>query len=353
MLCLVTALLLGARGDAESAHGAGSTGAGAFRAIHHFVPHKSIHGARHGMRLRSNSTAVTVDRPGLWHSQSGQDQTIALLTARRTGGFFVDLAANDPVVLSNTRSLERDFKWSGICIDGNQAMLDKLVVQRSCTVVKGIVTSASGKTVEFTSPTRAGTWEDAMGGIMSSGTDNKQTRPGYAKMPWGTRRETTVTLVEILDHLQAPREIDYLSLDIEGAEYDALAAFDFAKYRFRYLTIERPNVALRALLRSNGYVYLVDHGCFGDQMWAHESVAAEAASTLGVTRSSEDRSVCHGSLPVLGRAADQMVASLADLRSRPLTQCEGPPILVECCGAVGGNEALESCQKEHAAGRRQ
>ena len=35
--------------------------------------------------------------------------------------------------------------------------------------------------------------------------------------------------------------------------------------------IERPQPALQALLRENGYTYLCDHGG-GDQMWLHEAL---------------------------------------------------------------------------------
>jgi hypothetical protein len=57
------------------------------------------------------------DRVGRWHAQAGQDRTVAALLRRQRGGFFLDLAANEPVVLSNTRTLERDFGFKGICIE--------------------------------------------------------------------------------------------------------------------------------------------------------------------------------------------------------------------------------------------
>ena len=98
---------------------------------------------------------------------------------------------------------------------------------------------------------------------------------------WAAQHRT-VTLTDILDHARAPATIDYLSLDIEGAEYDAMSTFAFDRYTFSLMTIERPNEQLRALLRTKDYVYLKDHGTFGDQMWAHRSVAAQAAARLGV-----------------------------------------------------------------------
>lgn len=57
------------------------------------------------------------DRMGRWHAQAGQDRTVAKLLENQKGGFFLDLAANEPVVLSNTRTLERDYGFKGICIE--------------------------------------------------------------------------------------------------------------------------------------------------------------------------------------------------------------------------------------------
>ena len=42
---------------------------------------------------------------------------VATSTLNHTGGFYVDLAANHPVQLSNTVYLERQLNWTGICIE--------------------------------------------------------------------------------------------------------------------------------------------------------------------------------------------------------------------------------------------
>ena len=237
-----------------------------------YVPAKSLRAAKHGDEGGE-------DTLGHWNSQAGQDRTIALLTDYKPG-FFIDLAANEPILLSNTRALERDYGWRGICIDGNQKMLEKLVVARTCTVVKGIVTSKSGDRVEFQKPINDGKvdWRDALAGILSNSTDNKKVKRG-----WLVAHETTVTLVDILRHLDAPPEIDYLSLDIEGSEDGAMLPHDFDRYRFKFLTIERPSAVLREFLHTRGYGYLVDHACFGDQLWAHNSRLETAAAKLNMT----------------------------------------------------------------------
>ena len=96
-------------------------------------------------------------------------------------------------------------------------------------------------------------------------------------------KHTSVALADILTDANAPSTIDYLSLDIEGAEYDALSTFPFAKYQFTVMTVERPQKRLRDHLRKNGYVYVKDLDCtFGEQLWVHGSFANKAARKLGL-----------------------------------------------------------------------
>ena len=45
-------------------------------------------------------------------------------------------------------------------------------------------------------------------------------------------------LNSILDKIKAPKEIDFLSIDVEGAEFSVLGGIDFNKYRFKFMLIE-------------------------------------------------------------------------------------------------------------------
>ena len=83
---------------------------------------------------------------------------------------------------------------------------------------------------------------------------------------------TTVTLQDILRMFSAPKVIEYLSLDIEGAEHIVLENFPFDEYTFLSLSVERPKDSLVAQLKENGYVYLKDHGPHGDQFYIHSSL---------------------------------------------------------------------------------
>lgn len=51
-----------------------------------------------------------------YYSQVRQDEAVLSLLRNKTGGYFVDLAANNATDLSNTYALEREFGWSGLCV---------------------------------------------------------------------------------------------------------------------------------------------------------------------------------------------------------------------------------------------
>jgi FkbM family methyltransferase len=195
---------------------------------------------------------VILGRKGQLHSQVAQDWIVASLLGCRSGGFFVDLAANDAMGLSNTLMLERDFAWNGLCIEANMDYMYGLS-HRKCQVVSGAVGAQRDQKVQFT---MGGVW----GGIVGKDFDNHKN---------GEHTETlaTVPLGDILDDMKAPTQIEYLSLDVEGAESVVMKDFAFDKYRFSVITVERPKPDLQKALSDNGYQRLRFNSEFGDETW--------------------------------------------------------------------------------------
>jgi hypothetical protein len=52
----------------------------------------------------------------VYFAQARQDEVVLSLLRNQTNGYFVDLAANDATVLSNTYALETHFGWKGLCV---------------------------------------------------------------------------------------------------------------------------------------------------------------------------------------------------------------------------------------------
>ena len=230
-----------------------------------------------------------IDAPGMWHSQAFQDRIVfnALLPGKK-GGFFVDLAANHPFLKSNSRALERDHGWNGLCIDGNDDFLMQLVKKRRCAVIGAIVSSDDDGDVKYRHWHGAnqnheggttGTWQHALSGIVgfdnaANASDGMAKQHGQAGMKSGfvDKPGVSVRFESILKVHRAPKVIDYLSLDVEGAEEAVLRDFPFSEYTFLTLTVERPNQVVMDQLQRNSYVYLGDVGGFGEKVFVHSSL---------------------------------------------------------------------------------
>jgi hypothetical protein len=65
----------------------------------------------------------------------------------------------------------------------------------------------------------------------------------------------------LLRENQAPKVIDYLSIDTEGSELEILQRFNFNEYIFNFITIEHnyrvERIALRDLLTQHGYIQIL------------------------------------------------------------------------------------------------
>src|SRR5262249_48926163 len=69
---------------------------------------------------------------------------------------------------------------------------------------------------------------------------------------------STATLDEILEKAHAPRHIDFMSIDVEGAEYEVLRGLSLDKYEVEAFDIEHNNEEpkrqlIRQLLETKGY----------------------------------------------------------------------------------------------------
>ena len=179
--------------------------------------------------------------PG-WHSQIGQDECLVEhIFKRRRGLYYIDLAANDARHLSNTYVLDRNYSWSGLCVEANGRYLSGLVNDRSCAVARVVVSNISGVERRFR-------FTGENGGLfmnwMKELTDHQRRT---------VKTITTVGIAELLAHANVPAQIDYVSLDLEGAEEEVLRAWPFEAHAFDVLTIERPTVGVHKLLTSRGY----------------------------------------------------------------------------------------------------
>merc|ERR1711865_767846 len=113
--------------------------------------------------------------------------------------------------------------WTGICIEPNPRYWPDLL-DRKCTLVAAVAGQSDDEEVKF-ELTKKG-WDCGISEATEKnvGFDNRKSNQGQAFR--------TVTLQSIFEKVHAPHVIDYLSLDIEGAEMFAFKKFPFHKNKF-------------------------------------------------------------------------------------------------------------------------
>ena len=185
-------------------------------------------------------------------AQLGQDLWALERTGYKRGGYFVEFGATDGVSLSNTWLLENKFDWTGICAEPNPDFYAMLSASRKCQISADCIAGETGREVEFI---LAGVF----GGISEYAEldIHKDKRSAY-KGQGRTLKLTTISLHDFLKKYNAPKHIDYLSVDTEGSEYDILNGFPFEEWRIKLITVEHnftdAREDIRMLLESKGYV---------------------------------------------------------------------------------------------------
>jgi FkbM family methyltransferase len=175
-------------------------------------------------------------------SEIGQDKwVLEKVFPDVTNGYFVDVGSGHGTIGSNSRTLE-ERGWKGVCIDPFPVHMEG----RTCQMFKEVVFSKPGLVMAF----------HTAGGLGGIGDTLGEWNEQAARAP--TVNVTTVTLDDILARAGAPPFFHFMSLDVEGAELEALRAFSFHRYRVGAWTIEHnreepKRSQIVALLAQHGY----------------------------------------------------------------------------------------------------
>lgn len=211
---------------------------------HHRAPETTAEEIANGLKSSESLEKTSM-------SQLGQDVWVLEKSKYKRNGFFVEFGATDGVLLSNTWMLENEFGWKGICAEPNQNFFAQLRKNRTCTVSDDYIGGETGTIVEFI---LAG----AFGGSVQFANDDMhgEKRDAYRKNG-DTTTFVSISLTDFLKKHNAPKDIDYISVDTEGSEYEILRAFDFDAWNVRLWTIEhnftQRRKGIRNILESHGY----------------------------------------------------------------------------------------------------
>ena len=183
-------------------------------------------------------------------SQLRQDLLVLAETRYMQGGFFVEFGATNGIDLSNTYLLEHNFMWRGILAEPGKIWWSQLKRNRpKAHIDTSCVWSKSNLNLVFNETSAP----------ELSTVDDFSENDGHAKVRQTGKKYNvnTISLIDLLKKYDAPKHIDYLSIDTEGSEYEILNAFDFSEYTFGVISVEHNFTPQRNkiydLLLSHGY----------------------------------------------------------------------------------------------------
>lgn len=203
----------------------------------------------------------------IFFSNKNQDEWIVKEVFNyKKKGYFVDLAATDGIHENNTFFLEKKLNWSGICIEPNYSFFHKLKKNRSVKCLNFAVADRVKKVKFFEN--------GSVGGIIGKQYDNNYQKRSKILKKKGNKSKIrflkSKSLSSILKQQKSPKTIEYLSLDVEGAETEVIKKFPFKKYKFLAMTIERPSSIVNKILLKNGYLFVKNHKV--DTFYIHKTL---------------------------------------------------------------------------------
>ena len=119
-----------------------------------------------------------------------------------------------------------------MCIEAQKPLILHLA-HRHCKVLNAVVSNRMNQKVKFHI-------EHGLSGIIGNEFNNTVENPGADQTFY------TTTFNNIVQQFSLPTVIHYLSLDIEGAEPQALQTFPFATHDMISMTVERPSASLHS-----------------------------------------------------------------------------------------------------------
>jgi len=189
-------------------------------------------------------------------SQLAQDIFVIANTEIKKENFFIEFGATDGLTISNTYLLEKELNWKGILIEPASIWHKDLYKNRDCIIDKRCIYKKSGEIMNFLVVQNNNKAEPGLSSLEKYA-DNGDWASKLRLKNSKYQKVETITLDDLLDYYDAPKIIDYMSIDTEGSELDILKSLNFNKRKIMIITIEhnfhKNRNEIFLILSSKGY----------------------------------------------------------------------------------------------------
>ncbi len=206
------------------------------------------------------STGESIDDRS-YKAQFGEDRFLDEYFAHKRDGVFVEVGAYDGVEMSNSYFFEQR-GWTGLLVEADPDVAARCRAARPRSVVVNCAVVAPG-----TSPTVTFQISEEHKSLSSLSFDRSR-REALETITGAVRlREVSVparTLDDVLAQHAPAAPIDFVTIDVEGHEWDVLRGFTIARWRPEVVILERnsllPDARIVRYMFGHGYAYLRTRG---------------------------------------------------------------------------------------------
>jgi FkbM family methyltransferase len=201
--------------------------------------------------LRNYLTQRRAHPDRIFQGQMLQDAWVDSLGINDT--YFLDIGAAYPVKYSNSYSLQLR-SWAGLLVEPNSVLIPELLTRCSSSVQLApvaVALSSGRQTLVEYGPLSS--LEESASRDIYAGLREKKVSAGSVETV------STLTFDDLMAQFSVPPVIGYLSIDVEGLDFDILQRFPFHSHQVAAITIEHNlDLQLRkgicSFLTAKGYV---------------------------------------------------------------------------------------------------
>jgi len=166
----------------------------------------------------------------MFNSQDKQDENLEKYVFKGyKNGIFMDVGAHDGISINNTLYFEKYNNWTGYNVEPIKSVYDKLVINRPNSINFNCAVSNNDGIDEFICNTG---WTEMISGLKKSFDPRHLDRVKREnKMMGSTTKIIKVNTkkIETICDENNIKHIHYLSIDVEGAEFDVIKSINFDK----------------------------------------------------------------------------------------------------------------------------
>lgn len=187
-----------------------------------------------------------------------------ILFKNKMNGYFVDIGANDGINGSNSLYLEKVLQWKGLCIEPITDIFEILKENRTCECINCAINDIEG-IVDFLyvkSIRKPDIYIDMLSGIVNNFDDRHINRINNEILINNGSKVQYKIESKIFSNVVKNKNIDYVSIDTEGSEFNIIKSIPFNEYDIKSFSIENNynDKNIIDFMIGNNYDYLGNQG---------------------------------------------------------------------------------------------